>query len=219
AGSDAFLTKFNPQGSMLLYSTYLGGNNGDEANAVKADDFGNAVVVGRSASTNFPELKNGYQMTNKGIFDVFVVQIDTTQSGAASLEYGTLLGGGTNESAGSVALDLAGRIFVAGDTQSTKTNPAFPTFNGFQMLGANGNDGFMAVINPSLTGTNSLLYSTFIGGDGTEGASVQEGGIAVDSNGFVYVTGSTFTQGGAPFPTTPGAYKTNAQGNVDAYVV
>jgi Big-like domain-containing protein/putative Ig domain-containing protein/beta-propeller repeat-containing protein len=219
AGSDAFLTKFNPQGSMLLYSTYLGGNNGDEGKAVKADDFGNAVVVGRSASSNFPELKNGYQMTNKGVFDAFVVKIDTTQSGAASLKYGTLLGGGTNESAGSVTLDLSGRIYVAGDTQSTKSNPPFPTLNGFQTVGGGGDDGFMAKIDPSAIGANSLLYSTFIGGDGSEGASVQEGGIAVDANGIVYVTGSTFGAFSVPFPTTPGAYKTTPQGNVDAYVV
>ena len=66
-GLDGFLTKLNPTGSALLYSTYLGGNNTDEGSAVRVDDAGHAYVAGWAASTNFPELFNGFKISKPAV--------------------------------------------------------------------------------------------------------------------------------------------------------
>lgn len=214
-GLDAFLTKLNPQGSALLYSTYIGGNNTDEGSAVKVDDTGHAYVAGWAASSNFPEILNGFRLSNPDLqFDGFVAKFNTTLSGAASLQYGTLVGGGSSDRIGALALDGVGRVYVTGYTQSSGVVP-FPVFNGFQMTSLGGQDSFMTMINPALAGASSLVYSTLISSNGTENGAQQEGGIAVDSTGIVYVTGSTF---GGSFPTTPGAFKSTVEQS-DAYVV
>ncbi len=213
---DAFLTKLDPTGSTLLYSTYLGGNNVDEGSDVKVDDLGNAFVVGWSASSNFSALLNGFKVINNSFqFDGFVAKIATMQSGAASLKYGTLVGGGSSDRIGALAVDAIGRVYVTGYTQSQAPEP-FPVLNGFQTVSSGGQDTFMTMINPALNGAASLLYSTLISSNGTENASLTEGGIALTSSGLVYVTGSTF--GGSNFPTTPGAYKSLVE-STDAYVV
>ena len=215
-GLDAFLTKLNPTGSTLLYSTYIGGNNTDEGSAVRVDDSGHAYVAGWAASANFPEVLNGFRMSNPDLqFDGFVAKFDTTLSGAASLQYGTLVGGGSSDRIGALALDALGRVYVTGYTQSSGAVP-FPVLNGFQTASLGGQDSFMTMINPSLSGASSLVYSTLISSNGTENGAQQEGGIAVDAFGKVYVTGSTL--GGNNFPTTPGAFKSVLQSS-DGYVV
>ena len=222
AGLDAFLTKLNATGSGLLYSTYIGGNNVDEGSAVKVDDAGHAYVAGWAASTNLPEILNGFKTTNPVVgFDGFVVKFDTTLSGAASLQYGTYVGGHSQDRIGALAIDASGRVYVTGFTQSSGPNAPqpFPVLNGFQTASLGGQDAFMTAIDPSQSGAASLVYSTLISSNGTENGAIQEGGIAVDTFGMVYVTGVT----DAPnppnnFPTTPGAFKTTAEQS-DAYIV
>ena len=212
AVSDAFLTKLDANGSSILYSTYLGGNNVDEGYAVKIDAAGKAVVTGRSASATWGVIKNAFQPLPGGVFDAFVAVFDTTASGAGSLTYGTLLGGTSSDAAGALALDALGRIYITGTTQSPTT---FPVLNGFQMTGAGGQEAFVSILDPTKAGAASLVYSTYLGGNGTENGAIREGGIAVDSLGIVYVIGTT---SGASFPTTPGAYKSVPQSS-DVYVV
>jgi hypothetical protein len=218
---DAFLTKLDPTGSTLLYSTYIGGNNVDEASAVSVDDTGNAYVAGWAASTNFPALVNGFRLTNTfGGFDGFVVKFDTTLGGGASLKYGTLLGGHSQDRIGGLALDASGRVYVTGLTQSAGSNSPepFPVKNGFQMASLGGQDAFMTAIDTSASGANSLLYSTLISSDGTENGALGDGAIAVDGDGIVYVAGTTSGGVNGLFPATSGAYKSVAVSS-DAYVV
>ena len=210
-GADAFLTKLNPSGTALLYSTYLGGNGHDFANGVAVDAAGNAYITGETFSTNFYSV-NGFQTTLGGgstYGDAFLTRIDTTKSGAASLIYSTYLGGSGDDYAEKVDVDNAGNAYLAGLTDSTN----FPTStNAYQKAyGGGPDDAFVARIDTTKSGAASLIYSTYLGGSGDDYAY----GLAIDASGNAYVTGPTQSNN---FPTTQGAYQTANGGGVDAFV-
>jgi hypothetical protein len=188
---DAFVTKLNPSGSALVYSTYLGGGNTDAGSGIAVDSEGNAYVTGYTESTNFPTM-SPLQAANGGGSDAFVAKLN---SAGSALVYSTYIGGSGNESGGDIAMDSAGNAYVTGSTQSTD----FPTMNALQpTYGGGYDDAFVAKINAS---GSALIYSTYIGGSEQDAGS----GIAVDSKGNAYVTGLTTS---TDFPTTPGAFQT-----------
>jgi hypothetical protein len=197
--SDVFVTKLNPAGTGLVYSTYLGGSGGEVGAGIAVNSAGNAFVTGYTDSANFPT-KNGFQATNGGGRDAFVAELNATGS---ALVYSTYLGGSGSErftsgaQSGGVALDRAGNAYVTGYTESTN----FPVTPGaFRVTLAGYGDAFVTKINPSQVGSASLVYSTYLGGSNQDvGYS-----IAVDGVGDAYVTGSTIS---IDFPTTPGAYQ------------
>jgi hypothetical protein len=186
-GYDGFVAKLSSSGSSLLYSSYLGGTGDDFARGIAADNNGKAYVVGyTSSSSNFP-IQNALQGAyGGGPFDAFVAKFDTTQSGAASLVYSTLLGDSGDDEAIAVAIDSTGDAYVTGSTTST----AFPTQNPYQAANLGGNDVFVSEINPTDT---ALVFSTYLGGAGEDIAH----GIAVDSTGIYVAGGTTSTN----FPT------------------
>jgi plastocyanin len=179
---DAFVTELNPTGSALVYSTYLGGASQDYATAIAVDASGDAFVTGLTQSGNpgqsFPTV-NPVQSTLNGSANAFVSELNP--SGTA-LVYSTFLGGGTYDRASGIALDSSGDAFVTGYTESSD----FPTTTGaFQTtFGSGTDDAFVTELNPA---GSALLYSTFLGGNGND----EGNGIAVDSSGDAYVTGST----------------------------
>ncbi len=203
--ADAFVTKVNPTGGALLFSTYLGGSSDDVGNAIAVDGAGNASVVGQSYSTNFPTTANAYQKTfgggtsgsNTFPEDAFAARY----TAAGSLIYATYLGGSGNDEGFGVAADAAGDTFVTGDTSSAN----FPTTAGAYQtsLGASGNiKAFVSKLNPA---GSSLVYSTYLGG----GAGDDGQALAVDGVGNAYVAGVTYSTN---FPTTPGAPQTHSGG-------
>ena len=215
---DVFMTCLNSTGTALVYSTFLSGNNGSIGRGIAVDGSGGVYVTGRADSADFPT-KNAFQSTYGGNTDVFVAKMDPTKSGEASLVYSTLLGGSSDEAGEDVAVDTTGAAYVTGQTQSTNSaGTLFPIRRAAQSNpGANGSrDAFAAKINPSLTGDQSLIYATFIGGSGDENSTVEDGGIAVDSQGAAYVVGATAS---ADFPVTAGAYQSIAAGLGDAFLV
>jgi hypothetical protein len=123
AGCDAFVTKLNPAGSALIYSTYLGGSGADQAFAIAVDAVGSAYVVGSTASANFPTTAGAPDISFNGVADAFVTKLDAAGSG---LLYSTFLGGTSFEVGRGIAVDAAGRVYVAGWTSSTN----FPTTPG-----------------------------------------------------------------------------------------
>jgi uncharacterized repeat protein (TIGR01451 family) len=187
---DVFVTKIDTtkSGSASLgYSTYLGGNSEDYGYGIAVDDSGNAYVTGDTQSTDFPIL-NQYQ-TDQAHKDAFVTKLDTTKSGNASLVYSTYLGGNSDDRGFGIAVDNSGNAYVTGYTGSTD----FPMLNQFQTHQA-GADAFVTKIDTTKSGNASLLYSTYLGGN-----SDDEGyGIAIDENGYAYVTGYTHSTN---FPT------------------
>jgi uncharacterized repeat protein (TIGR01451 family) len=181
---DVFVTKFNPAGSTLLYSTYIGGISYDSSNSIAVDSGGNAYVAGETQSTNFP-VANAFQPTNAGGADAYVAKLNPTGS---ALLYSTYLGGADGELALSINVDGRSNVYVAGVTRSTN----FPTRNPLQ---ANNGGGFWDIFVTKLNAAGSgLVYSTYLGDD--EFDVVVD--MTLDSSNNVYITGSTNSIG---FPT------------------
>jgi hypothetical protein len=181
--ADAFVTKFNTNLSgdaSLVYSTYLGGASSDYAFGIAADEAGNVFVVGRTDSLNFP-IRNQYQTDQPGA-DIFVTKLNTNLSGDASLVYSTHVGGSGADIGQAIAADELGNVYVTGFTQSTN----YPVRNEYQ-TDRFSNDGFVTKLNTNRSGDASLVYSTYLGGDGLE----EGAGIAADAMGNAYVTGVT----------------------------
>ena len=186
-GADAFVTKVNPDGTGLVYSTYLGGTDGDFGQAIAVNAAGNAFVTGYTFSTNLPTI-NPYKAANAGSADVFVAELDAAGS---ALVYSTYFGGAGVDRAFALALDASGDAFITGDTVSSLDFPvtagAYQTTFGGGTCGASPcSDAFIAELDPA---GSSLLYSTFLGGSKNDSGSA----IALVSTGQVFVTGNTFS--------------------------
>jgi hypothetical protein len=194
--TDAFVTKLSADGSKLVYSTYLGGSNGDEGHGVAVDSNGSAYVTGTTDSTNLPTTPAAFQTTFGGVEDAFVAKLSADGS---KLVYSTYLGGSDFDRAYGIAVDSNGSAYVTGGTNSAN----FPTTPAaFQT--AFGGKGAAFVTKLSADGS-ALVYSTYLGGSlGELGL-----GIAVDGKGDAYVTGATIS---SDFPTTARAFQTTYGG-------
>jgi hypothetical protein len=199
---DAFVTKLNPTGTALAYSTYLGGEDLDRGVDIAVDGAGNAYVTGGTGSADFPTTAGAFDTSYNGVGDAFVTKLNPT---GTALAYSTYLGGRDNDFGFGIAVDGAGDAYVHGHTFSAD----FPTTVGAFDTSFNGDfDAFVTKLNPAGTG---LAYSTYLGGrDYEEGL-----GIAVDAGGHAYVTGFTLSE---DFPTTPGAFDTSFTGVGDGFV-
>lgn len=194
---------------VLAYSTYLGSSGDDVGRRIAADAAGHAYVIGTTSSTTFPTL-NAFQLEggDGAGNDAFVARLNTTATGAASLVYGTYLGGTGQDEGTSIAIDAAGSVYVTGVTASTN----FPTKDALQTdPGDSAPDAFVAKLNTAANGPASLVYSTYLGGAGNDAGQ----GIAAGPGGAVYVTGYT---GSNNFPTTPNAPQLSRTGSFDAFV-
>jgi hypothetical protein len=204
---DPFVTKFNPSGTSLVYSTYLGGSGGpvtgtgygdsDTGAGIAVDSSGSAYVTGGTESSDFPTA-NPLQPGLKGYENVFVSKLNPSGS---ALVYSTYLGGSSEDYGAGIAVDSSGNAYLTGAASS----PDFPTVNPIQTYQSKIGvaNAFVAKLNP---GGSALIYSTYLGGsgspipyDGNSQSCGDEGlGIAVDSTGVAYVTGSTCS---SDFPT------------------
>ncbi len=206
---DTFVTKLNPSGSALVYSTYLAGGGNEFGTGIAVDAAGSAYVTGITNSLDFPTV-NPVQPTLGGGFDAFVAKLNTTGS---ALVYSTYLGGSDDESnvffdgistAGGIAVDSAGAAYVTGETESLD----FPVANALQPTLSGSGDAFVTKLTP--TGS-SLVYSTYLGSSLFDLGR----GIAVDVAGNAYVTGQT---SGPDFPTANPSQATYGGGVGDAFV-
>lgn len=205
---EAFVTKVSPDGSTLLYSTYLGGEVNERGRSIAVDGQGNAYVTGPTESTGFP-IVNAYQPVKRGYEDVFLAKIDAAGS---ALVYSTYLGGSLPDGNYdvNVAVDGAGSAYLAGNTFSAD----FPTSNAIQpVIADQTSDVFVAKFNPQ---GSALLYSTFLGGTSSNaGLGDYAYGLELDSSGNAYVTGYTFAPN---FPLGGASYQSFNRGNYDAFV-
>ncbi|MFC1891097.1 SBBP repeat-containing protein [Thermodesulfobacteriota bacterium] len=176
--SDAFVVKLNPNGTQLVYSTFLGGTSNDQGFDIAVDNSGNALVVGRVGSSDYPTTTDCYQPNNKGMDDGFVTKLNTNGS---DLIYSTFLGGNSEEEAERIVIDSSGNAYVTGGTRSND----FPTTEGAYQTTINGHfDRFITKLNPNGT---ALVFSTYLGGSGAE----QDSSIAIDTFENVYITGDS----------------------------
>jgi len=208
-GTDAFVTKLSPAGNALVYSTYLGGEDGDLGVGIAVDAGRHAYVTGYTSSDSpgFPTTPGAYQTAHAGyMYDAFVTKLSPAGN---DLVYSTYLGGEYADKGLGIALDSEGHAYVTGETNSD--SPGFPTTpRAFQTANAGGSDAFVTKL--ALAG-NDLVYSTYLGGEDDDYGR----GIAVDAGGHAYVTGTTESDSPG-FPTTPGAFQTANAGASDAFV-
>jgi beta-propeller repeat-containing protein/centrosomal CEP192-like protein len=206
--TDAFVTKLDPAGSALVYSSYFGGSEADFGQGIALDSSGNAFLTGSTQSTNFPTASPLQSSLDKGSCttppcpsDAFVAKL---KADGSALVYSTYLGGSGADSSQGIAVDASGNAYVTGYTLSTN----FPTASPFQASNGGGSDAFVAKLNPA---GSALLYSTYLGGSGLDRGFA----IAIDSSGNAYVTGDTDSTN---FPVTAGVLQGINSGNGDAFV-
>jgi uncharacterized protein (TIGR03437 family) len=203
---DGFITKLNPMGTALIYSTYLGGTGDDSVSALTTDSSGAVYATGMTSSSDFPITPNAFQKANGGpsstnvaervIGDAFLVKLDPT---GTTMQYGTYLGGSGDDAGLGIALGPTEAIYIVGESASLNL-PVF-NFSSFQraMAGAGGEtlngdqwgDAFLAIFNPAGT---KVIYGTYLGGSLDDSGT----GIALDSSGNAYIVGTTMSP---DFPT------------------
>ncbi len=201
-GSDAFVTKLDPSGTAIAYSTYLGGPGPavaiqEKGTAVDVDEAGNAFVAG-FAFESFPTTPGAFATTGSTMTGAFVAKL----APAGALLYSTYLQGpGNTSSASAIAVGAAGNAYVTGTASSTGLFPTTP--GAFQTSAKGVSDAFVTKLTADGSG---LEYSTFLGGAGGDSGDA----IALDGGGRAYVVGSAGLQPGDPFPTTPDAVRATA---------
>jgi hypothetical protein len=163
---------------VLVYATFLGGEQRDVINRIKVDEAGCVYLAGITDSDPFPPTAGAYQTAyGGGEFDVFIAKLNAAGDG---LIYCTYLGGEAEDRAYGLAVDRDGNAYVTGFTYSTD----FPLVDNLPTITSNGYQGFVAQLNAAGDG---LVYSTYLGGNW--GAKVN--GVALDGAGNAYVTGET----------------------------
>jgi HYDIN/CFA65/VesB-like, Ig-like domain/Beta-propeller repeat/Cep192 domain 4/Abnormal spindle-like microcephaly-assoc'd, ASPM-SPD-2-Hydin len=217
--SDIFVAELDSAGATLLHSTYIGGSGTDQPSSIALDSSGDAYLTGQTDSNDFPTTAGAYQTACGGstcgthVYDAFFTKLNADGS---TLDYSTYLGGPNADQGYGIAVDGAGNAYVVGLTSST----TFPVTSGAYQttFGGGSQDAFVSELNPGGKGQADLLYSTYLGGNGTDEAE----GIALGPSGNVFVAGQTVSTN---FPTTPGAFNTkcgtdgNCNGNTsDAFV-
>jgi uncharacterized protein (TIGR03437 family) len=230
---DGFVTKLDPNGSSLLFSTYLGGSRDDGIFGLAIDSSNNIYVTGSTASADFPITSGAVQSTFQGPFtaanppssnivtnafgDGFVTKINPT--GTAVL-YSTYFGGTGDDSGQGIAVDSFGNAYVTGHTASKD----FPTTSGAPQTAWAGGGVYSQLVGDAYlmqldAKGSTILFSTFLGSSGDDAG----GAIAIDGNGNAVIAGVTTSPN---FPATKGAYQTTYGGRSrlgtpagDAFVV
>ncbi|MFH2056440.1 MAG: SBBP repeat-containing protein [bacterium] len=184
---------------VLSYSSYLGGSGHDHGRAIAVDDFGDVYVLGETESFDFPTVSCAFD-TGGGQRDLFVTKL---KSDGQNIVYSTYIGGSGIEEAGGIALDAAGRAYIAGTTTSTD----FAVTAAIQPQLAGGQDCFLLALEHD---GRALMYSTYLGGSGEDGV----GGLAVDQYGNAHLAGYTTS---ADYPLK-NALQKNRLGPQDAVI-
>ncbi len=207
-GVDAFFSRLNPAASgaaQLLYSTYLGGGGDDFASALALDSFDKPWITG-VAGIGFPATANAYDTVHGANADAYAAKLDPVQTGSASLPYSTYLGGDGSDNGSDVAIDAAGKPYIAGVTSAPGAGTHYPTTPGaFQEAPVvGGEDAFLTRLDPGApTKPEHNSYSTLFGGAGLDNAA----GVAIDSFGDGTIGGQTLS---ADLPTPGGFDQTYA---------
>jgi hypothetical protein len=228
----AFIAKFDPTLSTVIYATYLGGSGGednsggDDASGITVDSEGNAYVTGSARSCDFPVTSGAFQRVNRtcGVFsppstNAFIAKLNAAGS---ALLYSTYLGGSNGnggcafsfgcypgDGAVGIAIDSSGNAYIAGNALSTDfpvTSNAYQKVNNAASRAAH--NFFISKLNPQGT---ALVYSTYLGGSGCSSPCLDDKAtaIAIDGAGNAYVTGEATS---VDFPVTPGAFRTKYLG-------
>ena len=201
--SDAFIIKLSASGGTLDYATLIGGNNTDDGYVIEVDNTGNAYIIGKTFSNQFPTTPGTLGTSrSSGTEELFITKLSLAGN---SLIYSTLLGVSDVADVYGMALDAAGCVYFTGWAYGE----SYPTTSVAYSTEYSGNfDVYLTKLNS--TGT-ALVFSTFFGTTGIDVGS----DILVDGSGFVYVTGYTNS---VDFPKTADAYDVGYNGENDIFV-
>ena len=206
---DAFIAKISPDGSALLYSTYIGGSDQDQAFSIAVDHSGNAYVAGQARSLNFPTTPGAFKTTQNAFVsgNTFIAKINV--DGTAFI-YSTLLGSGdefSEDTPGGIVVDHEGDAIVVGFADDR----GFPVTPGAYQTVFPGNAAPAFVTKLSSDGSH-LIFSTFLGGPGTATISATNfaTAVALDAQENIVVIGQT---GSSTFPITSGGLASASPGD------
>lgn len=204
---DVWVAQINPNvpvGDGFLFTTYVGGSSTENFGGLAVSPKGDIYLSGSTESTDFPVTSGAYQgsLTNAPNTNAFVVWINSSQS----LAYSSYLGGSSQDIGNGIAVDTQGRMWITGGTQSNN----FPTVAAFESSFVGDQDMFIAGFDPSQSGTNSLVYSSYLGGTNWDTGR----GIAVASDGTLWIAGGTYSY---DIPVQ-NPYQANNHTGGDAYI-
>lgn len=200
-GIDAFVVKYNVSIGAPVYSTFFGGSGLDRGQTIAVDPSGSAYVAGVT-NQSVPTTAGAIDNSPNGGTDAFVFKLNPFGN---LLAYSTLLGGSGDDNASALVLDSFQNAVVAGTTAST----GFPTTSGAYDIFSNYVDAFVTKLSHNGTG---LLFSTYLGGSGTDSATAMD----IDDRGNIYVTGDTTS---TDYPTSQGCYDpVHNGGGADAFL-
>ena len=214
-GGDGFAVQINPARTTdsLVYATFVGGSDLDEAFKVLVEPSGRVVVMGYTISTDLQVSANAMQRQNGGDTDVFVLVLNTanpTSDRKAQLVYGTYYGGDDGEVAYDIKRDSTGKYYLTGYTYSRNLPMGV---NALQPTRSDGLDAFVLKFDPTVGGAAAINYATYLGGSGLQSGN----GIDVlENTGTIYVTGYAT---GSIFDKVGGVRRPNDPGNPNAFVV
>jgi hypothetical protein len=202
--TDVFVAKIDPNAGNIVYSTYIGGTGNESLGGLVVDGQGNIYVGGTTSSSDLPTV-NPYQsaLGASAISNVFLAWITPSQT----LNYCTYLGGTGTDIAGQIALDSTGNVWMVGSTTSTN----FPLINPLQNGIFFSRDMFIAGFSPNQSAANTLVYSTYLGGEGWDTGL----GIAVVPDGTLWIAGATYS---SQIEIGGFSYQPNNRGQSDGYV-
>jgi hypothetical protein len=211
---DGFVTEVKADGSAWVYSTYLGGSGTDDALGIAVDAAGEAYVTGNTGSTNFPTANPAQNaLGGASATNVFVTKLN---AGATALLFSTYYGGNLDDAGAGIALDSFGDAYVTGATTSAN----YPVTGGGGTLSGT-SDAFVT----EFSNTGFVVYSSFLGGSGTENQEVVAsnitgpfGAIAVDSSSNAYLAGITSSTTGFPITSSGVAQPNYGGGAADGFV-
>lgn len=218
-GVNAFVTELNPSGSALVYSTYLGSTNADEAQNIAVDGAGNAYVVGWTISTDFPTTASAFQRTQPGDenYAGFLSKLTVT-SGSVGLAYSTYVSNSTTNGnplpiggaqLNGVAVDGSGNAYVAGWSSINFPVTTGPAFAGMPQ------DALIARFDTTQSGPGSLIYARYLGGSSLDVANAIGLVPSCASNCNAYVGGITSS---ADFQGTTGFAQASFGGQEDGFI-
>ena len=214
ANATAFVAAINTTLSgvnSLVYATYVGGATSELGNAIALAGSGVVYITGQTTSTTGfllsplvtqPGVPGQFPSAANSAGVAFITALNTTVNGSPT--YSALLGGNSGDQGNGIAIDSLGNVIVSGQTQSSN----FPTTPGAfktALSGAGQGDAFITKVNPSVSGTASLLYSTYFGGSGITNMPDQGLALALDSSGNAVIAGQTHSL--TDFPTSSGAFE------------
>jgi hypothetical protein len=192
---------------VIEFTAYAFGSSGDSGVVITHDAQGFIYVAGNTQSSDFGIASNGEQTAQLGTQNTFLIKLNPAPTaGNPVVIYSSLYGGGTQDNLTAMTTDSNGWIYIAGYTTSTN----LVMTNSYQAANAGNTDGFVAVFDPSQSGSASLLYSTYLGGLLAD----QVSGITV-ANKLIYVTGSTLSQN---YPVSTGAFQAGLFNGWDTFL-